>query len=78
MTNAERLIENVIRAMSMGTDPEVELSSPDNMRMLAYTGLRKFDLIAIASHIVYELYDGKFPARLNLEETEHEQRRATN
>lgn len=60
MTNAEQLIENAIYAIKNGRDPDQELDSPDNKRMLAYSGLRKYDIISMARHVV-DLYGGSFP-----------------
>lgn len=61
VSSAASLIENVIRAMSSGVDPEEELGRDENVRLLAYSGIRKFDVITMADHVVNNLYHGKFP-----------------
>lgn len=61
MSNAEHLIENVILAMAEKRDPYKELEWRGNQMMLDETGIRKDDLVAMAVHVVYSLYDGVFP-----------------
>lgn len=61
MSNAEHLIENVILAMAEKRDPYEELEWRCNQMMLDETGIRKDDLVAMAVHVVYSLYDGVFP-----------------
>lgn len=61
MSNAEHLIENVILAMAEKRDPYEELEWRGNQMMLDETGIRKDDLVAMAAHVVYSLYDGVFP-----------------
>ena len=61
MSNAEHLIENVILAMAEKRDPYEELEWRGNQMMLDETGIRKDDLVAMAVHVVYSLYDGVFP-----------------
>lgn len=61
MSNAEHLLENVIFAMKDGIDPQRELMSYPNTVMLQQTGFSAEDIIRMACHVVYSLYDGKFP-----------------
>lgn len=61
MSNAEHLIENVIYAMADKRDPFDELKWKGNQMMLEETGIRENDLVAMAVHVVYSLYDGVFP-----------------
>lgn len=61
MSNAEHLLENVIFAMKDGVDPMKELKSYPNTIMLKQTGYDPEDIIRMACHVVYSLYDGKFP-----------------
>lgn len=61
MNSAEQLIENAIYAMKDGVSVEKELDSLHNMLLLNKTGISKNNIIAMARHVVYSLYDGKFP-----------------
>lgn len=61
MSNAEHLIENVIFALKRGEDVNNVLDSPANKMMLESTGIEKQDIIAMAEHVVYSLYDGQLP-----------------
>ena len=51
------LIENMIFSMKDGTD----FSSKANKAMLKNVGISETDLYLMAQHVVYSLYDGKFP-----------------
>lgn len=62
MSDAEHLIENVIFAMKRGELVSDELGRRYNQEMLKNTGIREADLARMASHIVYVLYDGRFPS----------------
>lgn len=63
MTNAEHLIENLILGMKDGKRPIDILEEKSNLDMLCDedTGINFDEAIAIACHVVYGLYDGKFP-----------------
>ena len=61
MSNAEHLIENVIFAMKRGEDPKEELKRGWNPAMLADSWVKPEELIAMADHVVYGLYEGRFP-----------------
>lgn len=61
MTNAEHLIENAIFAMKYGRETDAEMETWYNKKMLEESGISKNDIIAMACHVVYSLYDGKFP-----------------
>ena len=63
MTNAEHLIENMIFAMKNKTyeDPLMVMDEYHNKRMLEETGIDKNDIYRMAQHVVYSLYNGKFP-----------------
>ena len=65
MTNAEHLIENVISALNRTGNVEEELNKPYNQIMLAESGINKDDIIAMANHIVYSLYEGFNPFSKN-------------
>lgn len=65
MSDAEHLLENAIFAMKENRSVDEELSHWPNTEMLKNTGIRKEDLIRMASHVVYSLYDGKFPGTLD-------------
>ena len=61
MSNAEHLIENAIFAMAAGRSPMDEMKSYYNKAMLEETGIRADDVVGMAVHVVYSLYDGVFP-----------------
>lgn len=61
MSNAEHLIENAIFAMKEGHDLDEVLDHWPNDEMLRQTGIRKADIVRMAEHVVYSLYDGCFP-----------------
>ena len=61
MSNAEHLIENAIFAIKRGRDLEEELDKGINKMMLDATGMSKEDVIGMANHVVYSLYDGRLP-----------------
>ena len=61
MTCAEHLVENVIFAMKNGRDPYEEIAEEYNRMQLAYCSISADDIISIACHVVYCLYDGQFP-----------------
>ena len=56
MTNAEHLIENAIFALKEGKFLTEDVNAE-------YTGCTVEEAYAMAQHIVYSLYDGKFPHR---------------
>ena len=60
MSDAEHLIENVIRAMNEDRVDE-ELNTWYNQKQMQNTGIRADDLIRMANHIVYGLYEGLDP-----------------
>lgn len=64
MSDAEHLLENAIFALKEHRSVDEELSHWPNTAMLKNTGIRKDDIIRMASHVVYSLYDGKFPGEL--------------
>lgn len=61
MSSAEHLIENLILGMKQGRDPGDILKDKCNVSNLSDTTLSADDAIMIACHVVYSLYDGKFP-----------------
>lgn len=61
MTCAQHLIENAIYALKEGKDPEKVLDYDYNKEMLKLTGIEKNDVLGMAYHVVYTLYDGCFP-----------------
>ena len=61
MSSAEHLIENAIYAMAAGRNPHDEMKSEYNLAMLKETGIREEDVVGMAGHVVYSLYDGVFP-----------------
>ncbi len=63
MSNAEHLIENLILGMRDGKLAADILEESTNLDMLndAYTGITATEAVEIACHVVYGLYDGKFP-----------------
>lgn len=61
MSSAEHLIENAIYAMYKGQDPLEVLDYDYNKMMLQDCGMNKYDVYAMAQHVVWGLYDGKYP-----------------
>lgn len=61
MRDAEHLIENAIYAMKAGEDAMEEMRAWPNTVMLQDTGMSADDVVAMACHVVYSLYGGKFP-----------------
>ena len=61
MSNAEHLIENAIKADAQGKKLDEVLDEPHNKMMLEETGIAKSDIIRIAYHVIYSLYDGVNP-----------------
>lgn len=63
MTNAEHLIENVIFGMKEGKPALEIIQEEQNQHMLndENTGITAEEVVAIACHIVWGLYDGQFP-----------------
>lgn len=61
VSSAEHLIENLILGMSKGEDPDDILNEPCNVLNLGDTSMSPDDAVRIACHVVYSLYDGKFP-----------------
>lgn len=73
MSNAEHLIENAIIALRDNRDIESELNKDYNQKMMALTGIRQSDLVRMAEHVVYSLYDGIFPGDcISLKKTKQE------
>ena len=60
MSDAEHLIENVIMSL-VGDGAEEELNHSYNIKMLEATNIDKEDLIRMACHVVYSLYEGLNP-----------------
>ena len=61
MSSAEHLIENAIFADFRDENLDEVLDEPHNKMMLEETGIRKDDLIRMAYHVIYSLYDGVNP-----------------
>lgn len=61
MTAAEHLIENAIFARKRKQPYEDILTEWYNEKMLELTGIKREDVIAMADHVIYSLYDGKYP-----------------
>lgn len=61
MSNAEHLIENVIYGMWKGMNIDAILDQPFVQDELKLTGIMPGYIYAMAQHVVYGLYDGKFP-----------------
>lgn len=63
MSNAEHLVENVIFGMKRGKEIDDILKEPINIAMLndEHTSISADEVVRIACHVVYSLYDGKFP-----------------
>ena len=63
MSNAEHLVENVIFGMKSGKYADEVLKEQSNIDMLndKHTSISADEVVRIACHVVYSLYDGKFP-----------------
>lgn len=64
MTNGEHVIETLVLGMRDGKDPLDIVQEPsvqDNLHLLGDVILNEEEAIRIACHVVYSLYDGKFP-----------------
>lgn len=61
MSNAEHLIENAIFDLKQGKTTEDFAKAWPNEVMLEETGFSPEDIWRMACHVVYSLYDGKFP-----------------
>lgn len=64
MTNAEHVIETLILGMRDGQDPldiVKEVGVQNNLHMMGNIVLDEDEAVRIACHVVYSLYDGKFP-----------------
>ena len=61
MSSAEHLIENLIMGMKRGRDPDDILEDPCNVSNLGNSSLTADDAVRIACHVVYSLYEGRFP-----------------
>ena len=63
MSNAEHLVENVIFGMKSGKHADEILKEQSNIDMLndKHTSISADEVVRIACHVVYSLYDGKFP-----------------
>lgn len=64
MTNGEHVIETLILGMRDGKDALDIVQEPsiqDNLHMFGDVILNEEEAICIACHVVYSLYDGKFP-----------------
>lgn len=61
MSSAEHLIENLIFGMKCGKQPEDILKEPCNQDNLTDCQMSADEAVMIACHVVFSLYDGKFP-----------------
>lgn len=61
MTNAEHLIENAIFALKQNKDIYEVLGQWPNNAMLKETKITKDEIVRMAGHVVYSLYEGKYP-----------------
>lgn len=61
MTNVQHLIENAIYAVKDGRTVEEEMEDRCNQMMLQETGITSEEIVEIVDHVVFGLYDGKFP-----------------
>lgn len=61
MSNAEHLIENALYALAKNEDINEVMDAKHNRMMLEETGIRKEDIIGMASHVMYSLYEGVAP-----------------
>ena len=61
MTSAEHLIENLIYGMKRGTSCSDILAEPCNVANLKDSKMSGEEAVRIACHVVWSLYDGKYP-----------------
>lgn len=64
MTNGEHVIETLILGMRDGKDALEVVQEPsvqDNLHMFGDVILNEGEAVRIACHVVYSLYEGKFP-----------------
>lgn len=64
MSNAEHVIERLILGMRDGQDPLYivkEVGVQNNLHMMGDIVLDEDEAVRIACHVVYSLYEGKFP-----------------
>ena len=61
MSSAEHLIENLIFGMKRGETCEEILNYPVNKVNLSDCSMTEDEAVRIAVHVVYGLYDGRFP-----------------
>lgn len=64
MSNAEHVIETLILGMRDGQDPldiVKEVGVQNNLHMMGDIVLDEDEAVRIACHVIYALYDGKFP-----------------
>lgn len=64
MTNGEHVIETLILGMRDGKDALEVVQEPsvqDNLHLFGDVILNEEEAVRIACHVVYSLYDGKFP-----------------
>ena len=61
MSSAEHLIENLIYGMKKGRYCDDILQEPCNVDNLGDCNMTAEEAVSIACHVVWGLYDGKFP-----------------
>lgn len=63
MSNAEHLVENLIMGMKDGRHANDIIKDQTNQDMLndIHTGITGDEAVGIACHVVWSLYDGRFP-----------------
>lgn len=63
MSNAEHLVENLIMGMKDGRPADEIILYKENQDMLndIHTGITGDEAVRIACHVVWSLYDGRFP-----------------
>ena len=61
----EELLDDTIRAMKQQDNVEEVLDSALNQTKLNNCCFSKSDILALAEHIIFGLYDGKFPEDIN-------------
>lgn len=62
----EELLDDTIRAMKQQDNVEEVLDSALNQTKLNNCCFSKSDILALAEHIIFGLYDGKFPEDINV------------